>query len=240
MQAHHEDRSHRNELICEHVEVARRLARNIARRLPSAVRRDDLESAALLGLTEAATRFDPTRGEPFGAFATKRVRGAVLDELRHNDILTRRGRESARHIARATKAVEGHLGRMATTEEIATQLGLPLDEVQVAIGRLQPSLVLLDEERDMPHESPFAAPDQQVAEAQSRRAVLLALRSLASRDLEILSMYFRDELTLQEIGHILGVSESRVSQLRTRALQRLRLAMEAADAVPGPGKRSIR
>ena len=85
-QGYFENRFHRNELICEHLEMARRLARKIARRLPSVVRRDDLESAALLGLTEAASRFDSTRGEPFGAFAAKRVRGAVLDELRRSDI----------------------------------------------------------------------------------------------------------------------------------------------------------
>ncbi len=217
--------SERHELIRDHLDMARRLARKIARRVPMVVRRDDLESAALLGLTEAASRYDSTRGEPFVAYAAKRVRGAVLDELRRNDILTRRGREGARRLQDAANAVQAQVGRAATTQEIADHLGVELSEVQEAMGRLQPTLVPLDENRDVPKTSAFAPPDEQVASAERKAAVIDALGSMAERDLQILSMYFQDELTLKEIGHILGVSESRVSQLRSRALGRLRKAI---------------
>lgn len=219
----------RHELIRDHLEMARRLARKIARRVPMFVRRDDLESAALLGLTEAANRYDSTRGEPFVAYAAKRIRGAVLDELRKNDILTRRGREGARRLADAASAVEARLGRAPTSQEIADHLGVELAEVQEARARLQPTLVPLDENRDAPKTSVFAPPDEQVANAERKAAVMEALTSLGKRDLQILSMYFQDELTLKEIGHIMGVSESRVSQLRSRALGRLRRAVKTDD-----------
>ncbi len=225
--ANQQDTIDRHILIRDHLDMARRLARKIARRVPLAVRRDDLESAALLGLTEAANRYDSTRGEPFVAYAAKRVRGAVLDELRRNDILTRRGREGARRLADAANAVEAKLGRAATTQEIADHIGIPLAEVQEARGRLAPTIVPLDENRDIPKNSVFAAPDVQVANSQRKEAVMKALKTLGERDLQILSMYFQDELTLKEIGHIMGVSESRVSQLRSRALVRLRKAVPA-------------
>ncbi len=215
----------RHALIRDHLDMARRLARKIARRVPLAVRRDDLESAALLGLTEAANRYDSTRGEPFVAYASKRVRGAVLDELRRNDILTRRGREGARKLSDAASAVEARVGRAATTQEIADQMGVPLADVQEARGRLAPTLVPLDENRDAPKSSVFAPPDELVANAERKKSVIAALQVLGERDLQILSMYFQDELTLKEIGHIMGVSESRVSQLRSRALSRLRKAI---------------
>lgn len=220
-----QETNERHDLIRSHLDMARRLARKIARRVPLAVRRDDLESAALLGLTEAANRYDNTRGEPFVAYAAKRVRGAVLDELRRNDILTRRGREGARRLADAANAVEARVGRAATTQEIADQLGVPLAEVQEARGRLAPTLVPLDENRDIPKSSTFAPPDELVANSERKVSVITALKTMGERDLQILSMYFQDELTLKEIGHILGVSESRVSQLRSRALSRLRKAI---------------
>jgi len=212
----------RHELINSHLSMAKRLARKIARRVPLVVRRDDLECAALLGLTEAASRYDSTRGEPFVAYAAKRVRGAVLDELRRNDILTRRGREGAKRLAEAANAVQATVGRAATHQEIADHLSIPLIEVQEALGRLQPIQVPLDENRDIPKTSAFAPPDELVAASERKAMLVASLGTLPERDLQILSMYFQDELTLKEIGLILGVSESRVSQLRSRALSRLR------------------
>ena len=222
------DYSERHELIHDHLGMAKRLAGKIARRTPSVVRRDDLESAAFLGLTEAASRYDSTRGEPFVAYASKRVSGAVLDELRRNDILTRRGREGARRLQNAANAIQAQVGRAATNQEVADHLGMELSEVQEALGRLQPTLVALDEDRDLPKTSAFAPADEQVDLAKRKVAVLNALETMAERDLQILSMSFQDDLTLKEIGRTLAVSESRVSQLRSRALGRLRKAISAS------------
>ncbi|MCG8422266.1 MAG: FliA/WhiG family RNA polymerase sigma factor [Proteobacteria bacterium] len=217
----------RNELIRNHIDMARRLARKIARRVPRSVRCDELESAAMLGLTEAASRFDPTRGEPFVAYAAKRIRGAVLDELRRNDVLTRRGREGARRLADATRSVEAQVGRPATTDEIAKEMGVSVEEVAQFKARLQaPALVPLEDVRDLPHTTSNDAPDEQYILREQKRALAQALNSLPERDLLVLSLYYQEGLTLKEIGQVLGVSESRTCQLRGRALRKLRKAIE--------------
>ena len=222
-------RAHKNlgfdcrSLIQGHMDLAKHIARRVARRVPRSVRLDELESAALFGLTEAANRYDPTRGEPFAAYASKRVRGAILDELRRNDILTRRGRESAKRLAAATRAVEANVGRPATTEEVAREMGLSLEEVSQRRARLAtPALVSLDELHEVPRASADAAPDREFARSEEKRALIEALKTLSKRDLQILSMYYQDGLTLKEIGYIMGVSESRVCQLRGRILGKLR------------------
>jgi len=213
----------RHALIHGHLDLARRIARKVARRVPRSVRCDDLESAAMLGLTEAANRYDPTRGEPFLAYASKRVRGAILDELRRNDLLTRRGREGARRLADATRTVEAQVGRPATADEIAAELGVSLEEVAQQRARLQsPAIVPIEDAHHVPCAGPDASPDQQYALRERKRTITEALQRLPKRELMVLSMYFQDGLTLKEIGQILGVSESRVCQLRGRALRALR------------------
>jgi RNA polymerase sigma factor FliA len=216
----------RDALICEHLDMARRIARKTLRRLPSSVRLDDLESAAMLGLTEAATRFDPTRGEPFVAFAAKRVRGAILDDLRRQDVLTRRGRERARELDAATRAVEDRTGRAATTEEVAGELGCSAEEVSRRRGRLQAAnVVALDDVAELTAPASELGADALIEQRERQEEMVAALEALPQRELLILSMYFQDGLTLKEIGDILGVSESRVCQLRGRALRTLRKRM---------------
>ena len=215
----------RHALIHRHVEVARRIAHKVARRVPRNVQVDDLESAAMLGLTEAAHRYDPKRGEPFLAYACKRVRGAIMDELRRADILTRRGREGARRLANATRAVEAKVGGPAPVEEIAAELGVSIDEVTRQRARLQsPAVVPIEDVHHLPCAGPETAPDSQFALRERKRVIAAALERLPKRELMVLSMYFQDGLTLKEIGQILGVSESRVCQLRGRALRVLRQA----------------
>jgi RNA polymerase sigma factor for flagellar operon FliA len=217
----------RNALIAEHVPMARRLARKIARRVPRSFGREDLESAALLGLTEAAQRFDAGRGEPFVAFAAKRVRGAVLDELRRRDVLTRRSRQAVRQLAEVSREIEARVGREATTEELAATLGVSADQVVETQASAQaPTMVELDDVRDT---SAAAEPAPSMDEALDLRRNAEALRAvlptLPERELMVLSMYYEDGLTQKEIGDILGVSESRVCQLRTRAIATLRAAL---------------
>lgn len=219
----------RDTLIRGHMDMARRLARKIARRVPRHLSRDDLESAALLGLTEAASRFDPRRGEPFVAYAAKRVRGAVLDELRRGDVLTRRGRERARRLAEASRTVEAQTGAPATTAAIAEELGITVEEVSQDRARVEmPAVVPLDESRDADGGVTSPTPGELIDGAREKARLVEALAKLPERDLRILNMSFEDALTLKEIGDILGVTESRVCQLRTRALARLREFMTAA------------
>lgn len=224
--AHTFQTSTRDALICEHLDMARRIARKTLRRLPSSVRLDDLESAAMLGLTEAATRFDPTRGEPFVAFAAKRVRGAILDELRRQDVLTRRGRERARELEAAARAVEDRTGRAATTEEVAGELGCSAEEVSRRRARLQAAnVVSFDEVAELSAPASELGADEQLEQRERHEEMVAALEGLPQRELLILSMCYQDGLTLKEIGDILGVSESRVCQLRGRALRTLRKRM---------------
>lgn len=215
------DVAHRNELITAHLDMALKMARKMARRLPSVVSRDDIESAALLGLTEAASRYDVGREEPFMAFASKRVRGAILDHLRKNDILTRRARQGARRVAEATRELEASLGRGATDAEIAASMGLDEATFSQTYAHIREAAVIhLD---DLRSELSASDSNADVADRQRRKAALMqALEGLGEREQMVLSCYYREGLTLKEIGVILGVTESRVCQLHTQALSVLR------------------
>ena len=133
-------------LITAHLGMALRMARKMARRLPGSVSREDVESAALLGLTEAASRYDSTRKEPFMGFAAKRVRGAILDHLRRGDMLTRKGRRNARKVCETKRDLEVLLGRCPEEQEIADALGISQQEFQANYASLSKvGIVYLEE-----------------------------------------------------------------------------------------------
>ncbi|HMG54407.1 MAG TPA: sigma-70 family RNA polymerase sigma factor, partial [Kofleriaceae bacterium] len=135
----------RDRLISEHIDIARRISMRMARRCPDWIAREDLIAAGMLGLTEAAERYDSTRNEPFLAFAEKRIRGAVLDELRRGDIMPRRARQMARKIGATIQDLEKKLGKSPTDEEVAAALGVTLEAyrtdlehlVHVTVGALE-------------------------------------------------------------------------------------------------------
>lgn len=217
----------RDRLISEHVEVARRISMRIARRCPDWIAREDLMGAALLGLTEAANRYDANRNEPFLAFAEKRIRGAVLDELRRGDIMPRRARAMARKIGNIIRELE-RTHATVTDELVAKELGVPVEEyrneleglVHVTVGAL-----------DATEESALAAddetsPERDAAKRQAMTRVRAALPTLDQRDLLVLSLYYNEELTYSEIGQVLGVTTSRVCQLHGRAIACLKVAIE--------------
>ena len=224
--SHTQTFSSRDALIYDHVDVARRVARKLARKLPPSMSPDEVEGAAFLGLTEAASRFDSSRGEPFIAYAVKRIRGAVLDELRRTDTLTRGGRRNARQIAEARRIVEQRNGGFAPAELVASELGLAAEDLARTCGRLDAAhRVSFDELGELASgdEAPLAA----YAREQEKRAVARAIAELSERDRMIVSMYYGENYTLKEIGERLGVTESRACQLRARILARLRKAMAA-------------
>jgi RNA polymerase sigma factor for flagellar operon FliA len=221
--------SQRNLLIRGHLDLARRHANRMARRLPSTINRDELESAALLGLTEAAERFDPEKGETFAAFAAKRVRGAILDELRRNDVLTRRGRERAKHLAKFMATMQQTEDRAPTVAEIAKELEIGEEVAGLYWSRLvSATLVPFEKLHEVVQDKRGIAPDKALAKREQRAAMTEAMGLLSARDLEVISRYYGAGHTLKEIGSQLGVSESRVCQIRTRALRSLRKAMPAS------------
>lgn len=213
----------RDKLIAEHVEIARRISLRIARSCPDWISRDDIVAAGMVGLAEAAERYDETRQEPFLSFAEKRIRGAVIDELRRGDVMPRRMRRMARKIGDAIQHLEQRHGE-ATDEKVAEQLGVPLEEykqnleqiVHVSVGALE-----LDDDSLMPT-GDESSPEMQLAHRRAKARVREALDKLDKRDILILNLYYTEELTYTEIGEVMGITRSRVCQLHGRAIARMR------------------
>jgi RNA polymerase sigma factor for flagellar operon FliA len=213
----------RDLLIAEHMGMAQRIAKKIGRRTPDWISEDDLIGAALIGLSEAAERYDNTRGEPFVAFAETRIRGAVLDELRRGDLMSRRARTAARQVGKTIRTLEHALGRQPEDHEIANALGIPLEEYRqdlemlthVSIVDIEPHAATL---QGGEHDSPAKLTEQKQLAALLKKGLAL----IPERDAQILNLYYVEDLSYAEIGTILGVSESRVCQLHARAIVRLR------------------
>ncbi len=220
----------RDRLISDHVEMARRIALRVARRVPEWMSYDDLIASAMVGLTEAAERYDVNRAEPFPGFAEKRIRGAVLDELRRGDFMPRRARQNARKVGTVISALEKTLGRAPEDEEVAKALDMSVEEYRedlehlthVAMVRITPALLAT------------RAGDEEGADAQLQRAQLSqrlrdGLKALPERDALVLSLYYLEDVNYGEIAQLLGVTESRVCQLHGRAIARLRVLLGASD-----------
>jgi RNA polymerase sigma factor for flagellar operon FliA len=212
----------RNQLISEHTEVARRIALKMARRCPNWVAREDLVAAGMLGLTEAAARYDGTRTEPFLSFAEHRIRGAVLDELRRGDMLPRRVRQLARKISNTIRSLENS-GETPCEQKIADSLGVPVEQYRSGLSQLvnvgvdpieHDDQILVADER--------LAPDELAAHRQLIGTVRAALEHLEQRDVTILGLHYLEDLTYQQIAETLRITPSRVCQLLWRAIERLR------------------
>jgi len=220
----------RDRLISEHIDIARRISMRMARRCPDWIAREDLVAAGMLGLTEAAERYDSTRNEPFLAFAEKRIRGAVLDELRRGDIMPRRARQMARKIGAKIQELEKTTGQRPTDEQVAGALGVTLETyrtdlehlVHVTVGALEH-----DDAAASALVSAEASPEAGAARQQALGRVRSALAKLDERDILVLGLYYNEELTYHEIAQVLGVTTSRVCQLHGRAISRLRAEIEA-------------
>jgi len=213
-------RARRDHLIREHVGMAKRISSKMVRRGGSHVDRDDAMSAALLGLTEAADRFDPTRGEPFVAFAEKRIRGAVLDELRRGDFLPRRVRQTVRRAAQVVAELE-RAGAPVTDLAVATALGISADEYRDDVAPLAgASMTTLETQAE-----PTTAWPSPAAAAESRQTMSRigrAVEQMPQREAEILSLHYGDDLPYRAIASKLGMSSSRVCQLHNQAIERIR------------------
>jgi RNA polymerase sigma factor for flagellar operon FliA len=220
----------RDRRIADHIEIAQRIAKKVARRCPAWMSQEDLVAAGMLGLAEAAERFDESRGETFLMYATKRIRGAVLDELRRGDIMPRRVRRMARKVDEARQTLERSTGRTADDESVAKALGVTLAVYRNDLKQL--SEVKVGSLDDGEHAPPAAPAHESPAELTERSELLArikgALLRLEKRDAMILSLLYGDELSSVEVGQVLGVSTSRVCQLHSRAIARLREELEKA------------
>lgn len=212
----------RDQLISEHADIARRIALKMARRCPDWVAREDIVAAGMLGLTEAAARYDGTRKEPFLSFAEHRIRGAILDELRRGDLLPRRVRQMARKIGNAIRELENQ-GETASDARIAMKIGVTPDHYRTGLAHLvHIDVEPLDEKSSALRNTQNQAPDEAAARHQELEAVNAALAKLEQRDVTILGLHYIEDLTYQEIAKTLGITPSRVCQLLWRAVERLR------------------
>jgi RNA polymerase sigma factor for flagellar operon FliA len=216
----------RDQLIREHADVARRIALRMARRCPDWISREDLVSAGMVGLIEAADRYDDSRQEPFIAFAEHRIRGAILDELRRGDIMPRRVRQLARKISAAIKELEKD-GTQASDQRVADALGVPVAQYRSGLSQLvHVEMQPLDGE-----ESRLVAlevgPDMQADHRQMLSRIRGALDRMEARDVTILGLHYVEDLTYQEIADTLKITPSRVCQLLWRAVERLRTHLGA-------------
>ncbi|MGQ9659009.1 MAG: RNA polymerase sigma factor FliA [Thermochromatium sp.] len=216
-------------LVSDHVDLVRRIAHHLAARLPASVQIEDLIQSGMVGLIEAARQFQPGQGATFATYAGIRVRGAMIDELRRADWTPRSVHRNSRRIAEAIRQVEAREGRAATDREIAEVLDVTLDEyhgmlLDTASCQILDLEDLFGEEADTDRLLPdtSATPTEQVEREQFAAALAEALASLPERERLVLALYYDEELNLREIGAVLDVTESRVSQIRSQALHRLR------------------
>jgi len=220
----------------EFAPLVRRMARHLHSKLPPSVEIDDIIQAGMIGLMDAASRFDEAQGIQFGAYATQRVRGAMLDELRANDWMPRATRRALRDIERTIQRLEQRLDRAAGEAEIAQELGVPVAEYQALLqdARGHDLVHLEDCGRDgdddyLDHNCPDRRDDPAAHYEDSRfRAALIGgIENLPPREKLLMGLYYEKELNFKEIAAVLEVSESRVCQLHGQAVERLRAKLKA-------------
>jgi RNA polymerase sigma factor for flagellar operon FliA len=229
----------RETLVEAHLAQVKYIADRLAAKLPPFVDRDDLVGAGVIGLLDAVDKYDPGRGVLFRTYAELRVRGAMLDSLRALDWVPRSLRRRARAVEQACQRIEQERGRAAHEEEVAGALGLTLREFHALLAELHGlSVTSLDggedeEGRARPRrieDDPELIPLTQYEYAERRNRLAAAVERLPERERQVVALYYVEELTMKEIGAVLGVTESRVSQINTQAVLRLRAALPAGLA----------
>jgi RNA polymerase sigma factor for flagellar operon FliA len=228
----------RNEMIKQYQPLVRRLAHHMMAKLPANVQVDDLIQVGLIGLSEALARYEAAQGVQFETFATQRIRGAMLDELRGNDWMSRGSRKSQKEIEQALRRLEHQLGRTPLESEIAADLGMSLADYQTLLGKVRGTqLVYLedmargDEDQDSfldRHAGDSDAdPMNMLRDQRLRQALVAAIKNLPEREQFIMSMYYEKDMNLKEIAAVLDVTESRICQLHSQSIARLRAKMRA-------------
>jgi RNA polymerase sigma factor for flagellar operon FliA len=222
-------------LIKQYSPLVRRLAHQMIAKLPANVEVDDLIQVGLIGLTDALSRFDAEQGVQFETFATQRIRGAMLDELRGGDWMSRGTRRQQREIEVAVHKVEQRLGRAPSESEIAAEMGLSLADYQDLLGKVRGTqLVYLEDMSGDDGDEDYldrhvaddgANPMAQLQDQRMREALVAAIKNLPEREQYVMSMYYEHDMNLKEIAAVLKVTESRVCQLHSQSIARLRVKL---------------
>ncbi len=247
------DQALRDRLILTYAPLVKYVAGRLGSGLPAHVDEGDLVSYGLLGLIGAIERYEPDRDVKFETYAIARIKGAIIDELRAMDWVPRSVRSRAREIERAIAALEAKSGRAPTDEEIAKKVGITVEELEdsltdigrssiaaldelwtVSDGGDQIALIDTVEDADAPDpQHSLSATETKEAIAETKEAIADAIARLPEREKLVVTLYYYEELTLREIGEVLGVTESRVSQLHTKAILRLKARLSGHPARAG-------
>lgn len=226
------NREEQEEVIKSYIPLVRRVVHRLAGRMPKDVDLKEMLNSGLIGLVDALEKFDPAKETNFATYAQFRIRGAILDSFRSQDWAPRSLRYKAHRIQEAFNFVEQKLGRPATEEEVATELNIDLEHLRSLLGEVSSVVMMSFEELGFGHgeekfssdaiQSQIVDPVKQLLGAEKIRLIARALDRLPENERLVISLYFYEELNLKEIGEILEVTESRASQVRSRALLRLR------------------
>ncbi|HIC46635.1 MAG TPA: RNA polymerase sigma factor FliA [Methylophaga aminisulfidivorans] len=219
----------KSELIEQHAPLVKRIAYHMIARLPASVDVEDLIQAGMIGLLDASHQYNSAQGASFETYAGIRIRGSMLDEIRRNDWAPRSVHRKAREIAEQMHKIEQEKGRNASDSEVASALGIDINEYYQQLNDSSGYQIFsLDEftDNDETHAHPISVgpsePDDEVQDDDFQQALAQAIDTLPERERLLMSLYYNDELNLKEIGEVLGVSESRVSQIHSQTVIRLR------------------
>jgi RNA polymerase sigma factor for flagellar operon FliA len=221
----------KNSLLTEHMPLVKRLAHQMKAKLPPSVEVDDLVQAGMMGLLDAINRYEENHGAQFETYAVLRIRGAMLDELRSSDWMPRSTRANMRKVETAMATLQQQLGRPPSESEVAKSLKLSLADYQDLLGDSGGhQLVYYEDFHDEDGSDSFLDryavddddPLKSLLDTDFRQTVIDAIDALPPREKMLMGLYYEEELNLKEIGAVMGVSESRVSQLHTQAVARLR------------------
>jgi RNA polymerase sigma factor for flagellar operon FliA len=226
------DPEERNRLLVEHLPQVQYIARRVHDRLPSQVPIEDLYHAGVLGLMEALERYDPEKQVQFKSYAKFRIRGAILDSLRAMDWSPRSLRRQAREVEQAHERLRQRLGRSPTEPEVAEEIGLSIEDYQrllgdiggLGLGSLEKETGENGEESELLRYRPDTGDDPYTLclRSELQQRVAEAIAELETQEQRVLALYYQEELTMREVGEVIGVGESRVSQIHSAAMVKLR------------------
>ncbi|MBW1700399.1 MAG: FliA/WhiG family RNA polymerase sigma factor [Deltaproteobacteria bacterium] len=233
-------RKQREAMIVSYAPLVKHIAGRMAMRIPSSITFDELISAGCLGLIDAIDRYDPSREVDLKTYAAYRIKGAILDELRNMDWYSRSMRKKIQEIERALISVEARKGRPAEDCEVAEEIGLSLEDYYKllsnihGIGLFSLDEYIKDEDNDSLSKKSFQErilsdddPVENVVKGELRQHLIAAIKTLSEKEQMVISLYYFDDLTLKEIGHVMNLTESRICQIHTLALIRLRSKLKS-------------
>ena len=228
----------RDAQLRQYTPLVRRLAHHMIAKLPPSVELDDLIQVGMIGLTEAIARFEPSQGVQFETFASQRIRGAMLDELRDGDWMSRGSRKSQKDIEQAVNRLQQKLHRSPMESEIAQEMGMSLADYQSLLAKVRGTQLVYLEDISGGSDDDDSFLDRHMGETEvdpsavlqdqrMRMALVAAIKVLPEREQQIMSMYYEHDMNLKEIAAVLGVTESRICQLHSQSIARLRSKLRA-------------